>query len=214
VAITWDDAYCGAVTLGVDALASRGMPATIFVSPGRLGGQAFWWDRLATKHGGSIPTPLRERALFELAGDEEQITRRLDRMPPAGSLPDWARSADEDMLARLASQPEITLASHSWSHPNLDALDPERLAEELLLPRRWLEARFPSSRPWLSLPYGLGSAATRERAASSGYAAVLRIRGGWLPSGVLDPMSIPRLNIPAGLSTDGFVLRLRGMFCK
>jgi peptidoglycan/xylan/chitin deacetylase (PgdA/CDA1 family) len=214
VAITWDDAYRGAVTLGLDALVSRGMPTTVFVSPGRLGGQAFWWDRLAMKHAGTIPTALREEALFALGGDEERIARKFDGLAPAGSLPEWARSANESVLGRFASRPGVTLASHSWTHPNLDAVDGERLEQELLLPLRWLEERFPSARPWLALPHGLGSATTRQRASSLGYAAVLMIRGGWLPAGSLDPMSIPRLNVPAGLSTDGFVLRLRGMFCR
>jgi peptidoglycan/xylan/chitin deacetylase (PgdA/CDA1 family) len=214
VAITWDDAYNGAMTLGLDALAARGMPATVFVSPGRLGGQAFWWDRLAMKHTGTVPAALREEALLELGGDEKRIARKFDGLAPVVSLPEWARSADEGLLARFASRPGVTLASHSWSHPNLEAVDSKQLNEELLFSLRWLEQRFPNSRPWLALPYGLGAAAVRQPALSLGYEAVLMIRGGWLPSGPLDPMSIPRLNVPAGLSTDGFVLRLRGMFCR
>jgi peptidoglycan/xylan/chitin deacetylase (PgdA/CDA1 family) len=214
VAVTWDDAYHGAITIGLDALASRGMPTTVFVSPGRLGGQAFWWDRLAMKHTGTVPAALREEALFDLGGDEERIARKFAGMAPVGALPEWARSADEELLVRFGCRPGVTLASHSWSHPNLDAVDSTRLDEELVLPLRWLEERFPSSRPWLALPYGLGAAGIRQRASSLGYEAVLMIRGGWLPPGLLDPIAIPRLNVPAGLSTDGFVLRLRGMFCK
>src|SRR3989442_14172662 len=46
VAITFDDGYRGAVTIGVEELARRGMPATIFVCPAFIGGHPFWWDTL------------------------------------------------------------------------------------------------------------------------------------------------------------------------
>lgn len=40
-AITFDDAYRGAVTAGVAELVERDMPATIFVAPGFVGGNSF-----------------------------------------------------------------------------------------------------------------------------------------------------------------------------
>jgi peptidoglycan/xylan/chitin deacetylase (PgdA/CDA1 family) len=214
VAITWDDAYAGAVTAGVDAVVIRGMPATIFVSPGRLGGQTFWWDRLAMQHGGSIRPSLRERILGELAGDEERVVREFSALPVPGAVPEWARTADEGTLARAASRRGITVASHSWSHVNLSAVDPERLAQELRDPLKWLRERFGGFGPWLSLPYGLGSATVRQRAQAAGYDAVLHVRGGWVPKHGVDYSSLPRLNIPAGLSLDAFVIRLLGFFCK
>ena len=54
VAVTFDDAYQGAVRAGVLELVRRGMPATIFVPPGLLGGQRFWWDVLAPANGGEL----------------------------------------------------------------------------------------------------------------------------------------------------------------
>src|SRR5258705_8432751 len=47
VAITFDDAYAGAVNEGVRELAKRNLPATIFVAPGRLNGHVFWGDALS-----------------------------------------------------------------------------------------------------------------------------------------------------------------------
>jgi peptidoglycan/xylan/chitin deacetylase (PgdA/CDA1 family) len=214
VAITWDDAYHGAVTMGLDAVVKRRLAATVFVSPGLLGGHAFWWDRVAMAHGGSVPAGLRERILNELAGDDEIVDAGAVSLPPATAVPAWARSTDQGTLVRSASRPGITIASHSWSHPNMEAVSQDRLDDELSRPLRWFAEKIPEAQPWLALPYGLGSTTTRHRAAELGYAAVFQIRGGWLPSGTMDATALPRLNVPAGLSTDGFVLRLRGIFCR
>ncbi|MGH7632405.1 MAG: hypothetical protein ACRENC_01650, partial [Gemmatimonadaceae bacterium] len=66
-AITFDDAYQGAVTAGVAEVAKRGLPATIFVATAYVDGGDFWWDALAANHG-ALPPELRERALTEFAG--------------------------------------------------------------------------------------------------------------------------------------------------
>src|SRR5690349_11770100 len=70
-AITFDDAYAGAVKAGLAELRSRGLPATIFVAPGRLGRQTFWWDALADD--GAVPPRVREYALEMLAGQQERV---------------------------------------------------------------------------------------------------------------------------------------------
>lgn len=213
VAITWDDAYAGALAVGLEELVSRGMPATFFVSPGRLGGQAFWWDLLAMRHHGEIPADLRERVLRDLSGDGEAVGRLIGDLPEPADLPPWARSGDDQAVLRAGVRPGIRLASHSWSHANLSVVDPARLKEELVRALRWLSERAQGFLPWLALPYGLGTPDVSRQARSSGYGAVLGIRGGWLPAGP-DRTLLPRLNVPAGLSTDGFALRLRGLFCR
>jgi peptidoglycan/xylan/chitin deacetylase (PgdA/CDA1 family) len=45
VAITFDDAYADAMQIALPELASRGMPATVFVAPALLGVDCTWWDR-------------------------------------------------------------------------------------------------------------------------------------------------------------------------
>jgi len=74
VAITFDDAYRGAVTVGLQELRKRGLPATIFVSPGRLNGHVFWWDALADSTG-NLDDVIRRRALSEYRGSDEQVRR-------------------------------------------------------------------------------------------------------------------------------------------
>src|SRR5579862_5104874 len=46
VAITFDDGYRGALTVGAAELRARSLPATMFISPGLVGGDGFWWDAL------------------------------------------------------------------------------------------------------------------------------------------------------------------------
>lgn len=214
VAITWDDAYAGCLSSGVDAVVQRRFPATIFVAPGRLGGQSFWWDRVAERFAGTIPEAVRARALQELAGVDEDIAAEYEGDAALASIPDFARTAGETLLAGVAARPGISVASHSWSHANLAVAAPPRLEDELTKPAQWLRERFASYLPCLAYPYGLHSPLVRRRAAVTGYVAGLRVQGGWMPRENGDPFEIPRLNVPAGLSLDGFVLRLSGLLSR
>ncbi|MGH7628559.1 MAG: polysaccharide deacetylase family protein, partial [Gemmatimonadales bacterium] len=181
VAITFDDAYQGAVTAGVETLARRGFPATIFVAPAFLGGGSFWWDALAGKEG-SVPAPIRRMALDTLRGEHARVREWAGEQGlPMADLPAHARAAAEIELIAAAQQPGVTIGSHSWSHPNLARLGDADLREELVKSRDWLAARF-SLRfiPWLSFPYGAYSEGVARAAAEAGYLGALRIDGGRL----------------------------------
>jgi peptidoglycan/xylan/chitin deacetylase (PgdA/CDA1 family) len=212
VVITFDDAYVGAVTVGVEELRKRKMPATIFVAPGLLG-TVPWWDVLAESNRGAVRDDLRRRALDVLAGDAEAILRSAQsqsHLPaPAKDLP---RISTESELAGAVTTPGITLGSHSWSHRNLAALPETDLETELVRPLKWLKKRFGTVVPCLSYPYGLFTEAVQRSAAKAGYLAAFRIDGGWLPRSVsLPSYALPRLNIPSGLSLRGLRLRLAGI---
>jgi peptidoglycan/xylan/chitin deacetylase (PgdA/CDA1 family) len=122
------------------------------------------------------------------------------------------RIATTDELARAVGRGRITLGAHSWSHANLCALEPTELERELSAPDEWLRARFDCVVPFFSYPYGLSSPAVEAAAARSGYRAALRVDGGWMSRAGHDrPLALPRFNVPAGLSLDGFRLRLAGI---
>jgi peptidoglycan/xylan/chitin deacetylase (PgdA/CDA1 family) len=213
VAITFDDAYNGAVTLGIPELVSRGLPATVFVTPAFLGGHSFWWDALAGRDG--LPEPLRMQALEELQGKDGRV--RQWASAGAHSIvepPPDNRCASEADLAAIAAMSGVSLGSHTWSHPNLARLEGADLAEELTRPLAWLRERFSAVIPWVSYPYGRWSPAVAAAARAAGYRAGLRVDGGWYRVGRDDDFAIPRLNVPAGLSADGFALRLAGLFCQ
>jgi len=212
VVITFDDAYAGALTAGVEELRRRGMAATIFVAPALLG-SVTWWDFLAKPAGGSVPDQVRQHALETLEGRTERIldwARSGSAEPMSPSV--LPRIGTESELKLAASMPGITLGSHSWSHVNLCTLSKPELHAELARPHEWLRSRFAGVVPWLAYPYGLHNEAVQNTAARAGYVGALRIEGGRLPrSSSIPSFEFPRFNVPAGLSIDGFRLRLAGL---
>ncbi len=215
VAITFDDAYRGAVTAGVEELAKRSLPATIFVAPAFVGGGTFWWDALAATDSGSLVSGLRERALGAWRGVNSDV-RAGARAMGVSEQPVAAHAccASELELRHAGASNKIEFGSHSWSHANLARLDGLELADELSRPLIWLRERFPLVSDVLSYPYGLASAATQLAAASAGYAAALCIDGGWMPQSQGKPHALPRINISAGVSQNGFILRTSGVLAR
>ena len=141
-AITFDDGYRGAVRIGVEELAKRGVPATLFIVPGFVGKGPFWWDDVATGDGG-VDATVRQRALAELRGKDLEVRRWAETQRlPRGSVPECALVASEDELRDATRHAGITLGSHTWTHPNLARLPGLELREELDRPLTWLRERF------------------------------------------------------------------------
>ena len=212
VAITFDDAYHGAVTVAVEELVARNLPATIFVAPGRLNGHVFWWDALgdATRE---LDPRVRDHALTELAGADERVRAWANetRIVARDNLPPYARASSIADLLQAAKRPGITIGSHTWSHPNLTRLSRDELAKELSDSLAWVRAQFGSSAlPWLAYPYGLESPAVRDAAATAGYVAGVRIDGGWHRGALRAPFARPRLNVGSGMSVYGLRARVLG----
>lgn len=199
VALTFDDAYRGAVELALPEIRRRGWPVTLFVAPGILGAERLWWDGWSEAPGG-LTEAGRSRILENGAGRST---------PPEGApLPRWYHCATEPEVLALRDH-GVTLGAHSWSHPNLARLTAEELAAELARPQAWLRERGVPA-PMLAYPYGLSSAEVERASEGAGYPAAFRVEGGWMPAGGAARWSLPRFNVPAGLSNDGFRLRLAG----
>jgi peptidoglycan/xylan/chitin deacetylase (PgdA/CDA1 family) len=211
--ITFDDGYAGALSAGVAELRRFGVPATFFVTPGRLGRQVFWWDRLGVLGDGEVPPDMRNHALTALRGEDEAISAWAgSRALSAAAVPECAKSGTEVEVTEALTVPGINVAAHTWSHPNLAALDAAALERELERPLEWLRARWPDTLPFVSYPYGLASPAVMAAAQRAGYRAGLLVSGGWLPPRWEEvPFLLPRVNIPSGISTAGFELLASGL---
>lgn len=208
VAITFDDAYRGAVELALPELSRRGLPVTLFVAPGLFGADRMWWDELAVAGSGLSPRD-RAEALGELAGNHELIRSRkfvthASTLPPSYGC---AGDAEVQAVSRLTG---VTLGAHTWSHPNLARLSGEELRSELSRPLQWLRESGAPMLPVLAYPYGLHSPVVEAAAEQAGYLAALRVEGGWFAPPLKQRWTVPRFNIPAGLSEDGLLLRLAG----
>lgn len=214
VAITFDDAYAGALTAGLEELRRRQLPATVFVAPAFIGGRPFWWDALDSGTPDGLPETVRNSCLWDAAGRDTQVRQwAAGAGIPWRDVPPHACAATEAEFATALQDPRLTFASHTWEHPNLAALSGAELQAELERPLAWLSARILSP-PILSYPYGLTSAMACDAARAAGYTTALLVSGGWMTRGGADPLRLPRLNIPAGISLDGFRLRLAGLGCR
>jgi peptidoglycan/xylan/chitin deacetylase (PgdA/CDA1 family) len=211
--ITFDDAYRGTLEYGLPELSRRGMAATVFVAPALLGDRAFWWDLLALPTTGEVPARLRDRALRTLDGRHDAVLQALSS-DAAGvdQVPSHSRSATETELQAAVGEHELSLGSHTWSHPNLTELDDAEVSGELTRSWEWLTARFTAVVPWLAYPYGL----TSERVAGLAggvFDGALSLAGRVAPPSVQGAAryDVPRINIPAGLSLNAFELRVSGI---
>lgn len=212
VAITFDDAYSGAVKEGVQELAALGLPATIFVAPGRLNGHVFWWDSLAHENL-TLDRKVRYHALHALAGSDERVRDWAisTRLPASDMLPAYAQTATCAELRDALCVPGITVGSHTWSHANLASLSAVDIAEEVERPLAWLRAEFGEKAvSWLAYPYGLDSDESHRALARAAYAGGLLIGGGWHRAADISPFARPRLGISGNLSLNGFRARLLG----
>ena len=209
IAITFDDAYRGAVELALPELERRQLPSTLFVAPGLLGSSSFWWDDFA-KPKAALHEELRRVALETMDGRHDAIRARWGRNADADLLPECYACASEAQVRALGSLSYVTLGAHSWSHPNLARLGSTDLEAELSRPLEWLSDAGVPMAPVLAYPYGLTSPTVKASAKVAGYTAALLANGGWMPFGERTAWAIPRYNVPAGLSENGFMLRLSG----
>jgi peptidoglycan/xylan/chitin deacetylase (PgdA/CDA1 family) len=210
-AITFDDAYSGALTLGWGELRKRGLPATCFVVPGSPQDGSFWWDVLAAE-GGRLDPSLRAFVLEKLNGSDsrarEWAAMKGHRLQ---SLPQEWRIASEHTIERAASE-GMRLGSHTWSHPALPTLTPVELRDELTRSLAWLRARHGEAvLPWLCYPYGLSSPEVEVAAAEAGYEGAVLASGGSYRGTAKGRFDVPRLTVPAGVSRRGFAIRLYGV---
>jgi len=214
VAITFDDAYAGALTAGLVELRARSLPATVFVAPAFVGQGGFWWDEVVPAGASGLTETFRRRALEEWQGKDALIRARATAEGGrVAEAPPHCRCSEEQQLHEAVAVPGLTVGSHTWSHPNLEALSEGELVEELTRPQEYLQRFGAALVPVLSYPYGRGAGAVARAAAAAGYQAAFRVDGGWLPRTGASMFTLPRLNVPAGLSLDGFALRLAGLLC-
>lgn len=211
VAITFDDAYRGAVRLGLAELRRRGLASTVFVPPGFIPDATFWWDDLA--RGGGLTDASRTAALDQGRGRDAEVRRLWMGQTTTPPAPDDERCCTIEELRVAAASGPVSLGSHTWSHPNLTRASPDELVDELSRPLAWLRQHFAEAcLPAISYPYGLESAAVCAAARNAGYSLGFRVSGGWIPEQAGDRLALPRLNVPAGLSANGLALRLAGLF--
>ena len=203
--LTFDDAYRGAVTFAFPELRRRGIPATVFVSPGLLGEASTWWDELGER--GELSSPRRTRALTRHHGVAAAVRAEFGDEPV--QLPASYGIATLEELEEQCGA-DIAVGSHSWGHEHLPTLPGPAMKLSLERAHAWVRSFNGRPSAWLALPYGAGDPRVSTTALSLGHEGVLRVAGGlWRPH---HPAGhVPRLNVPAGLSASGLELRTSGL---
>jgi peptidoglycan/xylan/chitin deacetylase (PgdA/CDA1 family) len=207
IAITFDDAYRGCLRLGIPLCTNAGVWPTVFVAPALLGTFAPW--DVASLHG---RWSMSERLHFLEAGG---TATENDRRATTNGLPaDYGIVTGEE-LTEFAAAHAFHLANHTLHHVNLartgmvPALDEINECEQFLV-RHYPQRLVPQC---LAYPYGLPPDAETSAALASQVRHGLRVSGGWLhPREQARGLSLPRLNVPAGLSPARFRTQLRGWF--
>jgi peptidoglycan/xylan/chitin deacetylase (PgdA/CDA1 family) len=210
LAITFDDAYRGALALALPELAERNLTATVFVAPALLGDRTLWWDALAASWAGKREPNLRSRILETRNGRLEKARQMGSNGAAWQDMPELLRTATEAELTRAVTRDECSVGSHTWSHASLTSLDRAAVAEELSRSRSWLRDRYGNAYiDAVSYPYGHWSPAVEQAAQVCGYRAGLALTRGSIRAGtVTGRFRVPRMNVPAGLSEIGIRLRM------
>jgi len=184
VAITFDDGYVDNSREACDILAAAGLPATFFITTGRVDQQAeVWWDRLeqivmaceaadgyvdVEIDGGRLWADIRSSAAR--ARTHFALYWRLRRLPPAviesilseieGQLGVHAverethRWMNSEELRALAAKTGVDVGAHSLTHPLLAALPPEEQWKEIDGSRAQLERLLTTRVTLFSYPFG------------------------------------------------------------
>jgi len=215
--ITFDDAYRGCLELALGELVERGVPATIFVAPGLLGGGAFWWDILADPQAGRLDPSLRVHILQRLHGHQPRVLKwAAEEGLKRNELTPLYHAATSEEVEETGKRPGISIDSHTWSHVNLGSMEAADMENELTQPLQWLRDRSLPGTGILSYPYGFPPRDDTDPMKKAGYAFGLLIQGGPISFSMIGsrPFHIPRLNIPRGLSLKGFELKISGAWFR
>jgi peptidoglycan/xylan/chitin deacetylase (PgdA/CDA1 family) len=163
LAITFDDGYRDNLTHAAPILSRYGLPATVFLTTGFIGGaEVPWFDRLALafKHTrlGSWPAPWGEQPLGTVAERLAALDRAYAHFK---RQPDAARRTALDRLVgdlgvgdlnglkgRMLSWDDVhaliglgfAVGAHTVSHPILSRLAPEQAWAEIVESRRAIES--------------------------------------------------------------------------
>jgi len=198
-ALSFDDGYAGVLENAWPLLQSLAIPATVFVIADR---GEFWWDDPDVLRAHS---PEREQHwLSAYKGDRAAIIGSVRDRAVAVQPSSQSRPATWESLA-AAARSGLTLGAHSITHRALTTLDDAELRRELTESRAVIASHCGVSPTLFAYPYGLWDERVRQATQAAGYRAAFtldaavgtRLRG-------RDAWSLPRLNIPAGISDIAF----------
>ena len=208
-AITFDDAYAGALTLAWPLLRELGLPATMFIVAGAPGrGAPFWWDHPAIVKDDAPGT--RRRRLFTLHGDRTLILNSAGA-GEATALPATHLPAHWQALRRAGTAGAgLELGAHTLTHRTLTGMSDRDLQQEIEQSRDVIEDHVGMRPDSFSYPYGIWDARVLTATRRAGYRAAVTLEFG-LNMPDTDPLALNRVNVPASISGAAFASWAAGL---
>jgi peptidoglycan/xylan/chitin deacetylase (PgdA/CDA1 family) len=183
VVVTFDDGYVDNLTHAMPIAEAKGVPITVYVTSGELGGhRGFWWDRLGTLlrarppavqemtlpiADGPVRVGIGASSLSEDLGavrshllplPVDEIHRVLDAVAeewgtPAASPPD-ARTMTPAELGDLARSDVVTIGAHTTDHVRLRGLPAQAQQNTISSSKAELERLSGRTIAHFAYPYG------------------------------------------------------------
>jgi len=183
IVVTFDDGYVDNLTNAMPIAEAKGIPITVFVTSGLLGGdKGFWWDRLGTLLRGrpsgihEIRLPANEGTVriglgSSKAGEEfESVRQQLLPLPVAeihhvldAAAEEWgtsaapppdARSLTPSELGQLARSEVVTIGAHTLDHVRLAGLPTHDQLETISSSKEELEQLSGQAISHFAYPFG------------------------------------------------------------
>ncbi len=169
VALTFDDGFQSLYDHVGPRLIEQGIPFTIFVNglAARDNYLPVTTDLLLKRTQEAQPNgesnlPLSSAGVLEAAFHDHYLRHQAVLTP---HLPELKLYMNTQELAELASNPLVTLANHTFSHPNISALSPEALIEQLESNQNYFQ-NLPNYLPdHFAIPFGKYNMFTEENLA-------------------------------------------------
>jgi peptidoglycan/xylan/chitin deacetylase (PgdA/CDA1 family) len=238
IAISFDDAYAGLLSIG-EFLGSLAIPVTIFpVADATVSGSAFWWDRVDDVF--PCVAPARWRQFEDVCGVPEEYRRgQPESFGPLRPFRQWMlahnhgrwperltpylseleqevhrstvqRSMTWDEIAQLSRQTEVHVGVHTLSHPVLPLLPNGEAEFEIASCFAKVSERAGAPVPILAAPFGLADARVVQVAKAAGMLATLSLSGTSLGQAASLEW-VPRICMSAGAPAWRLKLRLAGL---
>lgn len=183
ISVTFDDGYADNLTDALPIVEAKGIPLTVFVTSGVLGGQqGFWWDRLGTLLR-ARPSAVREIRVPTGDGpvriglgsstddaDLQSVRRHLLPLPVAeihhvldavseqwgtdASPPPDARPLTQGELVQLAGSEVVTIGAHTVDHVRLRGLPAQQQWETISSSQEELKRLSGQAIRHFAYPYG------------------------------------------------------------
>jgi peptidoglycan/xylan/chitin deacetylase (PgdA/CDA1 family) len=198
--IAFDDGYNGVFEQAAPILNALGISATVFVVAEAVGRSAgFWWDQPSIVN--AATESQRDAWLIDLRGDDDAIVREA---APRGRspLPRSYRPADWQTIRAWLGR-GIEIGVHSSTHRCLPTLTDAELAHEIEDSRAAVHVATGVRPEFFAYPYGHCDGRVCARVRMAGYRAALSLEPGLVGAGA-DAWSLPRINVPAGISDVAF----------